>query len=102
MERVAAARKGDVSWEELIEGGRRRAERWQPATRAFSQLWPEPEPGAASGVLAGVPVAVKDLFDVAGRETTGCSEAYRGNVASIDAPVVRALRNAGAIVIGKT
>jgi aspartyl-tRNA(Asn)/glutamyl-tRNA(Gln) amidotransferase subunit A len=52
--------------------------------------------------LAGVPVAVKDLFDVVGCHTTGCSLAYRDNVAISDAVVVRRLRAAGAIVVGKT
>jgi len=77
-------------------------DRWQPVTNAFSQIFRD----AASeepreGPLSGVPVAVKDLFDVAGHETTGCSEAYRGNVASRDAVVVRRLRDAGAILVGK-
>ncbi|HWC33110.1 MAG TPA: amidase, partial [Actinomycetota bacterium] len=56
----------------------------------------------ALGPLHGVPVAVKDLFDVAGWPTTGCSEAYARRVATADAEVVRRLREAGAVVIGKT
>jgi Asp-tRNA(Asn)/Glu-tRNA(Gln) amidotransferase A subunit family amidase len=39
---------------------------------------------------------------MAGKETSGCSEAYRGTVASRDAPVVRRLLDAGAVVVGKT
>src|SRR2546421_1145502 len=77
-------------------------DRWQPVTNAFSQIFRDAgseEP--REGPLSGVPVAVKDLFDVAGHETTGCSEAYRGNVASRDAVVVRRLREAGAILVGK-
>ena len=50
---------------------------------------------------AGVPVAVKDLFDVEGHETTGCCAAYRGNVARRDAEVVTRLRRAGAVIVGK-
>ena len=42
--------------------------------------------------FAGVPIAVKDLFDVAGRETTACSAAFTGNVATKDAPTIAALR----------
>jgi aspartyl-tRNA(Asn)/glutamyl-tRNA(Gln) amidotransferase subunit A len=51
---------------------------------------------------AGVPIAVKDLFDVAGHETTGCCEAYRGRIALHDAPVIRTIRDAGAVLMGKT
>jgi aspartyl-tRNA(Asn)/glutamyl-tRNA(Gln) amidotransferase subunit A len=51
--------------------------------------------------LHGVPVAIKDLLDVAGTRTTSGS-ALPAPVAAADAPVVRRLREAGAIVIGKT
>jgi aspartyl-tRNA(Asn)/glutamyl-tRNA(Gln) amidotransferase subunit A len=51
--------------------------------------------------LHGVPIGVKDLVDVAGTSTTAGS-AVPASVAGSDAPVVRALREAGAIVIGKT
>ena len=61
-------------------------ERWQPVTNAFSQVFGEEAREEAtrgvSGPLAGVPVAVKDLFDVAGHETSGCSAAYRGSIAA--------------------
>src|SRR5438034_8338301 len=89
-----------------VRGALDRLERWQPVTNAFSQVFADDALEEAGydheGVLAGVPVAVKDLFDMAGRETTGCCEAYRGNVATTDAPVVRALRDAGAVIVGKT
>jgi len=97
---------GRVSVEDAVRGALERLDRWEPFTNAFSQVFAEEAREEAKrpreGVLAGVPVAVKDLFDMAGRETTGCSAAYRGNVAARDAPVVTALRDAGAIVIGKT
>ena len=51
--------------------------------------------------LHGIPIAVKDLVDVAGTPTTSGS-AVPAHVARSDAPVVQALRDAGAIVIGKT
>jgi amidase len=52
--------------------------------------------------LAGVPVAVKDVVDVKGEPTRYGSEATSAEPADEDAPVVAALRAAGAIVIGKT
>jgi amidase len=51
--------------------------------------------------LLGVPVAIKDNFDVAGELTTFGSSAY-GAPATDDHEVVRRLRAAGAVVIGKT
>lgn len=57
--------------------------------------------GKAVGELAGVPIAVKDLIDVAGYRTTMGAEQYAENVPKDDAEVVRRLRKAGAIIIGK-
>jgi len=49
-----------------------------------------------------VPVAVKDNIDVRGMPTTGGSTLMRGNVAREDADALRHLREAGALVVGKT
>jgi aspartyl-tRNA(Asn)/glutamyl-tRNA(Gln) amidotransferase subunit A len=57
--------------------------------------------GRIRGPLHGVPVGVKDIIDVAGLPTTGHSKILVGNVAKTDAVVIRKLRQAGAIVIGK-
>lgn len=53
------------------------------------------------GPLHGIPVAVKDLIDIAGKPTTAGSALFLNNVAKDDAGVVKALREAGAIIIGK-
>ncbi len=52
--------------------------------------------------LAGVPLAVKDAFDVVGEPTRRGSEATDGAPAIEDHPVVARLRAAGAIIVGKT
>jgi aspartyl-tRNA(Asn)/glutamyl-tRNA(Gln) amidotransferase subunit A len=55
------------------------------------------------GPLHGIPVAVKDLLDLAGTPTTAGSSFYGGGTpASTDATAVARLRAAGAIIIGKT
>jgi len=54
------------------------------------------------GLLFGLPIAVKDLVDTAGMRTTFGSPIYRDHTPTTDAPLVRNLRAAGAIVIGKT
>lgn len=50
--------------------------------------------------LYGVPVVVKEIFDVAGAETTYGSAALRGRVPEVDADAVGRLRRAGAIIVG--
>lgn len=58
--------------------------------------------GQWRGPLHGVPVALKDVIDVAGEATTAHSKILAGHRASRDAHVVRQLRAAGAVIIGKT
>ena len=101
--------EGQVTSVELVSEAIRSIEAWQPITNAASQVWAEEALTAAHalpvqpvGPLHGVPILVKELFDVAGHETTGCCEAFRGNIASADALVVTRLREAGAIIVGKT
>ena len=57
--------------------------------------------GTYRGPLHGIPVSVKDLIDVAGTATTSGSAVPAGHP-SADAPIVTRLREAGAIIIGKT
>lgn len=57
--------------------------------------------GGDPGPLAGVPVALKDIIDHAGRITT-CGSSFLRNEASETAPVVERLERAGAVVIGRT
>jgi aspartyl-tRNA(Asn)/glutamyl-tRNA(Gln) amidotransferase subunit A len=60
--------------------------------------------GKPLGPLDGAIVSIKDLYDVAGEVTRAGSRvlAAEGLVASIDAPVVRRLRAAGAVIVAKT
>jgi amidase len=54
------------------------------------------------GPLHGVPITVKEAFDVAGLHTTWGNSAFRDYVAATDATVVARLRRAGAVIVGKT
>jgi amidase len=56
----------------------------------------------AAGPLHGVPMTIKDSFNVAGLHTTWGNPAFKDFVADWDATVVQRLRRAGAIIIGKT
>lgn len=58
---------------------------------------------AAPSPFAGIPIAVKDLFDVAGQVTTAGSRVLQGaDPAEADAPCVAAVRAAGFVIMGRT
>jgi aspartyl-tRNA(Asn)/glutamyl-tRNA(Gln) amidotransferase subunit A len=57
--------------------------------------------GEWRGPLHGIPVALKDLIDTAGVRTTAASALYQDRVPTEDAEVVRRLRRAGAVILGK-
>jgi aspartyl-tRNA(Asn)/glutamyl-tRNA(Gln) amidotransferase subunit A len=58
--------------------------------------------GTDRGPLHGVPISIKDLFDVRGVPTTAGSRVREGHVAERDAPAIAHLRQAGAVFVGKT
>ena len=57
--------------------------------------------GQWRGPLHGVPIALKDLIDTAGVRTTAASARYKDRIPVQDAEVVRRLRQAGAVIVGK-
>ncbi len=57
--------------------------------------------GEWRGPLHGIPVALKDLIDTAGVRTTAASKVFENRVPAQDADVVRRLRCAGAVIVGK-
>jgi aspartyl-tRNA(Asn)/glutamyl-tRNA(Gln) amidotransferase subunit A len=58
--------------------------------------------GVDRGPLHGIPVAIKDIINVAGQRTTSGSALFADRFAKRDAESVRALREAGAVIVGKT
>lgn len=62
----------------------------------------ELDEGRSRGPLHGIPIAVKELFDVAGAPVTYGSMVLSGEPAAADAQIVRRLRTAGALVVGTT
>jgi len=91
----------------------RRTERLNPRLNAFITVMAESalaEARAAEeeisrghwrGPLQGIPVALKDLIDTAGVRTTSASALHKDRVPTEDAEVVRKLREAGAVILGK-
>ena len=57
--------------------------------------------GVWRGPLHGIPIALKDLIDVAGQPTTAASNLFRNRAAAEDADVVMHLKTAGAVFLGK-
>jgi amidase len=107
-----AIRDGSVSSAELVELCLDRIAALDPELNAFRIVFAERARIEAAQAdarrkageerpLLGVPVAVKDNLNVAGEVTAMGTNAY-GGAASEDSEVVRRLRGAGAIVIGKT
>jgi aspartyl-tRNA(Asn)/glutamyl-tRNA(Gln) amidotransferase subunit A len=62
----------------------------------------EMDAGRYRGPLHGVPVSLKDLIDLSGTATSAASRVRQGHVATADATIVARLREAGAIIVGKT
>src|SRR6478609_3252419 len=62
----------------------------------------EVQRGRWRGPLHGIPVALKDLFDTAGVKTTAGSALFKDRIPTEDAEVVRRLKGAGAVLLGKT
>jgi len=96
LDRIAAYdRKGPQLWSVVVTNPQAVSDA-EALDRAYA------ETGQFVGPLHGIPVLVKDNFDVAGLQTTGGSAALIGWVPPRDAAVVAKLRKAGAIILAKT
>jgi aspartyl-tRNA(Asn)/glutamyl-tRNA(Gln) amidotransferase subunit A len=73
----------------------------EQAMKSAQDAEKEIQQGKWRGVLHGVPVALKDLFDTAGVKTTAASGLFKDRVPEEDAEVVRKLKAAGAVLLGK-
>ena len=108
----AAARiaNGDLSSEALVGACLARIEAREPAVAAWSHVDPclaleqarACDQTAPTGPLHGVPVGIKDIIDTRDQPTTHGSRACAGAIPAEDAACVAALREAGAVILGKT
>ena len=75
---------------------------WLDAQRARAQAASITEPPDERRPLLGIPMTVKEAFDLAGSPTTWGVPAFAENISSSDSVVVERLKAAGAVVFGKT
>jgi amidase len=106
---AALVRTGELSARELVETSLRRIDELQPAINAFAHVAHESALAAADAIkpgdsrpFAGVPIAVKDNRPVAGMPLTMGSDLFGGYVPDQEAYMVRRLRDAGLVIVGKT
>jgi aspartyl-tRNA(Asn)/glutamyl-tRNA(Gln) amidotransferase subunit A len=107
-------RERQLSARELLASCLERVERYEHRVQAFVVLTPELAQAAAEradadraagrpvGSLAGVPVALKDLYLTRGVPTTASSRVLAGHDPGVDAAVWERLRDVGAGLLGKT
>lgn len=113
-EMAAALRARQVSAVELLDLHLSRIDQFNPSLNAIvvqDREGARASAAAADAVLArgevrgpllGVPITVKEAFDVAGLPTTWGDPSLSGNIAARTAPSVQSLLNAGAVLMGKT
>lgn len=114
VELAARIHTGRISAREVVEAHLARIEQENPRVNAIVTLAAEQARREAAiaderqargqplGPLHGLPVAVKDLIDTAGLRTTYGSPVFQDHVPAADALHVARMRQAGAIIIGKT
>ncbi|MCG7205103.1 amidase [Streptomyces arenae] len=110
VEAARALSKREVTASGLLESCLRRIDEREPAVGAWEHLDREQaaararalDAGPATGPLYGIPVGVKDIIDTCDQPTRYGSEMYRGHRPTADAWIVRRLRQAGAVIVGKT
>jgi len=113
VEAMAMLRRKAVSPVELTQAFIARIERLNPALNAFITVTEEQalqqareaeaqiQRGHWRGPLHGMPLALKDLIDTAGIRTTAASAVFKDRIPAEDAEVVRRLKAAGAVLLGK-
>ena len=104
----------EIGARELLDHFLDRVERYNPAINAI--IWQDADraraeadasdrrraAGEDTGPLDGLPVTVKESYDLAGSPTTWGVPEYSDNIADTDSAVVEKYRGAGAVVFGKT
>src|SRR5437764_11507490 len=109
VELAGLIRTGELSSSDVATAALRRIDDLQPTSNACTHLARDPALAAAAKIgpddprpFAGVPIAVRDNRPVAGMPITVCSDLFGDLVPPHDAFLVRRLRDAGFVIVGKT
>jgi Asp-tRNA(Asn)/Glu-tRNA(Gln) amidotransferase A subunit family amidase len=114
LQAAAAIRDGEITSEELVSACLRAIETLDPQVQAWAFLDPEHamaqareadrqrRSGMPVGPLHGVPVGIKDIFDTRDMPTEDGTPLHAGRTPAYDATAVARLREAGAVILGKT
>jgi amidase len=108
-ELAAMIRSGELSATELVQASLERIDALQPKINAFTHVAHETALAQAASIgrddprpFAGVPIAIKDNRPVTGMPLTVCSDLFGEFVPDHDAFLVRRIREAGFVIVGKT
>jgi amidase len=109
VELAALIRSGELGARELVQASLDRIDELQPTINAFTHIAHDSALAAADAIrsgdvrpFAGVPIAIKDNRPVAGMPITMCSDLFADVIPPHDAFLVRRLREAGFVIVGKT
>jgi amidase len=110
VEQARLVRTGQISSVELVRACLDRIGRIDPTLNAFVTVAAEQAVATAERVdstpgdapFRGVPIGIKDLAPTAGIRTTYSSRAYADHIPDFDSAVVRRIRDAGFVIVGKT
>ncbi len=110
VEQARLVRNREVSSTDLVATCLERIDRIDPTLNAFVTICGEEALATAATIdsttgdapFRGVPIGVKDLAPTAGIRTTYSSRAYANHVPDFDSAVVRRIRDAGFVIVGKT
>jgi amidase len=109
LELAALVRDGELEARELVSTCLERIDSLDPAVNAFAHVAHDAALRDAAAIgpgdprpFAGVPIAIKDNRAVSGMPLTECSDLFGDHVPDHDAFLVRRLRDAGFVIVGKT
>jgi Asp-tRNA(Asn)/Glu-tRNA(Gln) amidotransferase A subunit family amidase len=114
LEAASAIRQGRLAPPDLLELCLKQIDRYEERVRAWvfvdrdgaraqaERLTGELKRGSYRGPLHGIPVGIKDIFDVFDWPTAAGSRLWARSIARQDSTAVRRLREAGAVFVGKT